>query len=121
MNLSSVGIKRPITMLMVVAIILIIGTISFTMIPVDLYPEMDLPMLMIIMDYPGANPQEVETMLTRPMEEALSTLDGLDDVKSISHQGQSQILLTFNWGTDMKYASLEARGISRDCKKTLAW
>ncbi|WP_353894177.1 efflux RND transporter permease subunit [Proteinivorax hydrogeniformans] len=109
MNLSSLGIKRPIAMLMVVSIILLLGVISFTMIPVDLYPEMDLPVLLVMMDYDGAGPEEVETMLTRPMEEALSTLDGLDEINSISQQGRSIIILDFNWGTDMKFASLEAR------------
>ncbi|WP_350342668.1 efflux RND transporter permease subunit [Proteinivorax tanatarense] len=111
MNLSSIGIKRPVAMLMVVSIIILLGMISFTMIPVDLYPEMELPVLLIMMDYEGAGPEEVETMLTRPMEESLSTLDGLDEITSYSQQGRSIMLLSFNWGTDMKYASLEAREI----------
>ena len=109
MNLSSLGIKRPVGVLMIVCMVILLGMISFTLLPVDLYPDMELPVLLMMMDYEGAGPQEVENMLTRPMEEGLSTIDGLNEIKSYSMQGQGIILLNFNWGTDMQFASLEAR------------
>ncbi|OWZ83511.1 efflux RND transporter permease subunit [Natranaerobius trueperi] len=109
MNLSKIGINRPITVLMVVFMVLIIGGISLTGIPLDLFPDMDLPVLAVSTNYPGAGPEQVENMVTRPLEESLSTLDGLDNISSVSRPGKSEIILMFGWNTDMDFAALDAR------------
>lgn len=109
MSLPRLGIKRPVTIMMVVLIILLLATISITMIPIDLYPEMDLPVLLVSVDYEGAGPHEVENMVTSPMEESLSTVDNLSGITSISGSGQANIILEFDWGTDMDFASLDVR------------
>ena len=111
MNLAKLGIRRPITVLMVVLIVLIIGFIAFTGTPLDLLPDMELPILVVSTSYPGAGPEEVESMVTRPLEEALSTLDGLDSMSSVSRPDNSMVVLMFDWDTDMDFAALEAREI----------
>ncbi|UMZ74628.1 efflux RND transporter permease subunit [Natranaerofaba carboxydovora] len=111
MNLSKLGIKRPVTVMMVVLIILLLATISVTMIPIDLYPDMELPVLLVMVDYEGAGPGEVENMVTSPLEEGLSTVDNLSGISSTSSSGQSTIILEFDWGTDMDFASLDVREV----------
>ncbi len=109
MSLPSLGIRRPVTVLMVVLMVLLLSVISITMIPIDLYPEMELPVVLVMTDYSGAGPREVENMLTRPLEEVLSTVDNLAGITSVSRAGESEIILQFDWGTDMDFAALDTR------------
>lgn len=109
MNLSALAVKRPVAVLMVVLMVLLLGIVSLSAIPIDLYPEMSLPMALIIAQYEGAGPQEVENMVTRPIEEAVSTVSDLDSISSISSAGSSAVFVMFSWGTDMDFASLEIR------------
>lgn len=109
MSLPSLGIKRPVTILMLVLMVLLLSTISLTLIPIDLYPDMELPVIVVQTDYEGAGPREVENMVTRPLEEVLSTVDNLSQVSSVSRAGESEIRLMFEWGTDMDFAALDTR------------
>ncbi len=109
MSLPSLGIKRPVTILMLVLMVLLLSAISLTMIPIDLYPDMELPVIVVQTDYEGAGPREVENMVTRPLEEVLSTVDNLSQVSSVSRAGESEIRLMFEWGTDMDFAALDTR------------
>lgn len=109
MNLSKLAIKRPISVLMAVLVVLVLGAVSFYRLPVDLFPDMDLPMAMVWTEYEGAGPQEVENMITRPLEEAIGSLGSLRTLNSRSSAGSSVVTAMFNWGTDMDFASLEMR------------
>ncbi len=111
MFLSKIALKRPVTIIMVVVILLMLAVISFTRIPIDLFPEMDLPVLMVQTEYEGAGPNEVENMISRPMEESLSTVDNLSQITSVSQQGSSQIVMEFDWDADMDFAALDTREI----------
>ncbi|ACB85513.1 efflux RND transporter permease subunit [Natranaerobius thermophilus] len=109
MFLSKIALKRPVTIIMAVVIILLLATVSFSRIPIDLYPDMELPVLFVQTDYEGAGPHEVENMVSRPLEETLSTVDNLSQITSISQQDSSQIIMEFDWGTDMDFAALDTR------------
>ena len=102
-------IKRPVLVLVIVTLIMVLGAISFMGLPLDLLPDMTFPMLLVNTSYEGAGPHEVESMVTRPLEEMASTLDNLQSVSSTSAQGSSMIMVAFDWGTDMDVASMELR------------
>lgn len=102
-------IQRPILVLVLVTVILVLGAISFMGLPLDLLPDMTFPILLVTTSYEGAGPYEVESMVTRPLEETASTLDNLQSVSSTSAQGNSMIMVAFNWGTNMDVASMELR------------
>lgn len=109
MRLSETSVKRPVTVLMIVFIVLILGFVSFTKIPLDLMPEMDLPIAVVSTSYSGVGPQEIETLITKPMEQALATVQNLDSITSSSSEGSSLIVIQFNFGVDMDQAALDMR------------
>ncbi len=102
-------IKRPVLVLVIVTIIIVLGAISFMGLPLDLLPDMTFPMLLVSTSYEGAGPHEVESMVTRPLEEAAAALDNLQSVSSTSAQGSSMVMVAFSWGTNMDVASMEMR------------
>lgn len=109
MKLSEISVRRPVTVLMMVFIVLILGFVSYTRIPLDLMPEMELPVAVVSTTYSGVGPQEIETLITRPMEQAVATVQNLDTITSSSSEGSSIIVVQFNFGTDMDQAALELR------------
>lgn len=109
MKLSRLAINRPVTVLMVTLLVVVLGVVSFTRLPVDLFPELSLPVAVIWTEYPGAGPEEVENMVTRPIEEAISTLGNLKEISSQSTAGSSVVIANFNWSTDMDFAALDMR------------
>jgi len=108
-NLPKLAIKRPVATLMAVCVILILGFVSFTGLPLDLFPEFEFPIAAVITDYDGAAPAEVESMVSRPLEQSLATVQGVENISSISQVGMSLVLLEFNWGIDLDMALLDAR------------
>ena len=109
MRLPSQAIKRPIAVLMAVCIVLVLGVFSFINLPLDLLPEMKFPMMAVFTTYEGASPEEVEAMITRPLEETLATVPGVEKISSTSSQNSSVITLEFSWGTDMDFRALDVR------------
>lgn len=109
MFLSSLAVRRFIGVLMVTLIAVALGAFSLTRLPLDLLPSMQLPMVMVLTSYRGAAPQEVENLVTRPIEEVLSTLGDLQSITSISSPGRSMVMAGFTWGKNMDYASMEIR------------
>ena len=109
MSLPEFSIKRPVTVLMAVMICLLLGVISFIEIPVDLMPEIDSPTLSITTDYEGVAPEEVETLISRPMEQIVSSAPGVERVSSTSSEGRSSVRVEFAYGTDIEVAADEVR------------
>ena len=101
MNLAKFALRNPITILMAVLSCLILGIISFSKLPVDMFPEITFPSITVATFYPGANPQDMERMVTYPVEKAVSTVNGVKYVSSISRQGASLVTIYFNWGTNL--------------------
>ncbi len=109
MRLPHLAVKRPIAVFMVVCIVLLIGGVSLSSLPLDLFPNMQLPIAAVITSYSGAAPSEVEAMVTRPLEDSLGTVQNIRNLSSTSSPGSSTILLELDWGTDMDMALLEVR------------
>jgi len=104
MNLARFALRNPITVLMGVLMAIILGAISFNQLPVDMFPDITFPSITVATFYPGANPQDMERMVTYPVERAVSTVNGVKYVQSISRQGASLVTIYFNWGTNLDSA-----------------
>ncbi|MDD5488249.1 MAG: efflux RND transporter permease subunit [Candidatus Omnitrophica bacterium] len=110
MSLSSFSIKKPITTIMIFTALCLMGVISLTRLPVELYPDVSFGQISIIMYIRGGiPPTEVETMVTKPIEEAISTVSHLERVLSISKEGEATVVLSFDRGIDMQLAAMEVR------------
>ncbi len=109
MSIPRIAIARPITMFMISAIIILLGSISLTRLPVDLLPDVQYPTVSVRIQYPGVGPQEIEQLLTRPIEQAVGAVAGLEMINSTSQEGSSSVRLSFAWGTDLSEAMDDLR------------
>ncbi len=98
---------RPVAVLMVFLAAVVFGYFSFNRLPVTLMPELTYPTITVRTEYPGAAPEEVENDVSRPIEESLGVIGGLNRISSISRAGISDVVLEFVWGTDMSDATQE--------------
>lgn len=103
------SIKRPVMTWMIIAVVLVLGVVSATRIGLDLLPNLNLPIAAVTASYSGAGPEEIETMVTKPLESVLGTVANVKSINSISSEGNSIIILQFNQGTDMDFAALDMR------------
>jgi HAE1 family hydrophobic/amphiphilic exporter-1 len=109
MKLSKVSIQRPVTTVMVVFIVILLGIVSIGRLPVDLLPSFELPYALVMTSYNGAGPQEIESLITKPLEATVGTVSNLKNITSTSSNGSSMIFVEFNDGTDMDVATLNMR------------
>jgi hydrophobic/amphiphilic exporter-1 (mainly G- bacteria), HAE1 family len=109
MRLVELSIRRPVAVAMAFLAVVVFGVVSFTRLPLDLLPDVSFPTLTVQTQYPGVGPQEIENLISRPVEEAVSVVQGVQDVTSRSRPGRSDVTLTFRWGTDMDFAALDVR------------
>ncbi len=109
MKITKFTINRPITTFMFFLAIVLLGFVSLRELSVDLLPDISYPRISVITEYPGVAPEEIETLITSPLEAVVSTVPGLRKVESISKEGVSFMTLEFDWGTDMDFAVLHTR------------
>jgi len=109
LNLPNFSVNRPVTILMLFIGLILIGLISYQNLGLDLLPDLSFPMSAIIVSYSGVAPQEIENMVTIPLEEAVGTIQGVKKISSYSREGSSLVLMEFNWGTDMDVSALNIR------------
>lgn len=109
MKLVEFSINRPVTTYMMIATIILLGVVAFLRLPVDLMPEMEYPTLTVATTYQGVAPEEMETLITRPIEEAVSALAGVEKIRASSSEGQSSVRISFAWGTDLNEAANDVR------------
>lgn len=109
MKLSEISVNRPITIYMVTSVLVLLGAISFTRLPVDLMPEIQNPTLTVRVDYTGVAPEEVENLVTRPLEAALTSAPGVYRINSTSSEGTSSVRVEFDWSVDIDEAANEVR------------
>ncbi|NCG21456.1 MAG: AcrB/AcrD/AcrF family protein, partial [Rhodobacterales bacterium] len=102
-------VSHPVAVSMVFIAMLVFGYVSFERLPIELMPDIAYPTVTVRTGYEGAAPQEVESQISRPVEEALATLDGLVQIESRSRAGSSDVILGFDWGTDMGAAAQRIR------------
>ncbi|RJP37285.1 MAG: efflux RND transporter permease subunit [Desulfobacteraceae bacterium] len=109
MNVARFSVRRPIFTVMAALIVILLGSVSLSRLPVDLMPDVTYPTLSISTSYGNASPEEMETLVTRPIEEAMSAVPGVEEVTSISSEGTSSVRVTFVWGTDLDAAANDIR------------
>ena len=103
------AIRRPVTVCMFVVAVALFGLVSLQRMALNLLPEIAYPALTILTDYEDAAPEEIENLITRPIEEVVGVVGGLTRVESVSRSGQSEVVLEFTWRTKMDVATLEVR------------
>ena len=109
MNLSEISIKRPVATIMLVLMVVVLGVYSFLFTPKDLMPDIELPVALVMTTYSGASPEEIETMITAPVEQSLASVENLDTMVSYSMEDTSVVMLSFDVNTDMNFATLNMR------------
>jgi len=109
MSIPRIAIERPVTMFMISMVIILLGGISLTRLPVDLMPDTQVPTITVRVNYTGVGPLEMEELITRPIEQAVSAVAGLERVDSTSSEGSANVRLNFAWGTDLSEAADEVR------------
>ncbi|GAK60084.1 acriflavin resistance protein [Candidatus Vecturithrix granuli] len=109
MKISRFSVHRPIFTTMIILILIILGVVSLSRLPIDLMPDMTYPVLSISTSYGNVAPQEIEQLITRPIEEAMSAVAGVEEVTSTSSEGRSTVRVSFAWGTDLNEAANDIR------------
>lgn len=109
MHITELSIRRPVAVAMFFLGVILLGIVSLSRLSVDLLPDLSYPKLTVWTTYPGAAPEEVETMVTKPIEEAVGTVPGVRKIESVSREGVSLITMEFAWGRDMDFAALNVR------------
>jgi HAE1 family hydrophobic/amphiphilic exporter-1 len=109
MNLPEFAIKKPVSVIVVMLIFITIGIISIVKLPLEMMPDTSFPGLMVQVPYPSSSPEEVERIITRPLEDILSTINNLDSISSTSSASSSNIHMQFKGGTNMDLATMEIR------------
>ncbi|MGA9343180.1 MAG: efflux RND transporter permease subunit [Rhodanobacteraceae bacterium] len=108
-SLAELSLKRPVTAIMFFVTVTLVGVIAAVRLPLEYFPDIDVPFLLVDVPYPGSTPAEIERTLTRPIEEALSTLSGIQRMSSTSRADGVQLFLQFKWGQDVATKAIEAR------------
>ena len=109
MSLPEFSIKKKVTIYMMTALLVLVGVIAFSRLPQELFPPISFPQITVVTEYANAAPEEIETLLTRIIEEAIGSVAGLKRIESISREGRSTITVSFNWGQDIDFAALAVR------------
>ena len=109
MRHTEIALHRPVTTVVVFVALALVGLIASRLLPLEKFPDIEFPGIFIQVPYAGSTPEEVERLITRPVEEALATLSGVERMFSSSDEGQSQIFLQFGWDQSMGAKGIEAR------------
>ena len=107
--LGKFSVKKPYTVLVAVILVIVLGVVSFTKMSTDLLPSISLPYVIILTTYPGASPETVEMVVTKPVEASMATVSNIEGISSVSSENYSTVILEFAQSTDMNAASLEIR------------
>src|SRR5262249_13234059 len=109
MGFLGVFVRRPVFTTMVIATLVVLGVASFMQLGVDIFPKVDLPTITITTTLQGASPEEIESQITKPLEEVINTISGLDELRSSTIEGQSQIFATFVLERNVQEAANDVR------------
>ncbi|MEL7648269.1 MAG: efflux RND transporter permease subunit [Sedimentibacter sp.] len=107
--LARFSVKKPVTITMMILIVIVLGAISLSKLSIDLLPNIELPIAVVQTTYSGAGPEEIENLITIPMEQAVGTIENIDTITSRSNDGSSLLIMQFDFGTDMDNATLQMR------------
>ena len=107
--LARFSVKKPVTITMLILMVIVLGVVSFSKLHIDLLPQIELPYVMVQTSYQGAGPEEIENIISKPLEQTLSTVENIEAVISISNEGSSLLLVQFAFNTDMNEAMFQIR------------
>src|SRR5437764_8718086 len=105
--LAEICVKRPVFATMLIMSLVVVGVFSFFSLGVDLFPKVDFPTITVTVANPGSSPQEIETEITDKVEEAVNTISGIDELRSTSVEGVSQVFIQFVLEKDVNVAAQE--------------
>jgi HAE1 family hydrophobic/amphiphilic exporter-1 len=106
---TSTALERPVTTAMTFIALIVVGVISVHLLRLEEFPDVTFPGMQVIIPYPGSTPEEIEQLITRPVEEALSTLAGIEELRSRSEAEQATFQIQFDWGRDIDAAAFDVR------------
>ncbi len=106
---TNTALRRPVTTVMVFLALTLIGLIATRLLPLEQFPDISFPGMQVTIPYAGSTPEEIEELITRPVEEALSTLSGIKELRSTSRENEAELQIQFDWGTDIEAVSFEVR------------
>jgi HAE1 family hydrophobic/amphiphilic exporter-1 len=109
MKLSDTSIKRPIFTAMIMCAVVVFGAVMYKRLSVDLFPKVDFPIVTVTVIYPGADPETMETKVADPLEEAVNSLSGIDQLRSVSLEGVAQVFVQFDLDVDLDIAAQDVR------------
>lgn len=109
MKFIKLSVRRPVTTIMITLIAVILGLVSLIKLPVDLLPKIEVPVAIVSTSYKGVGPREIEKLITIPVEEAVATVRGIENIRSVSNEESSIVIAEFKFGTDMDFAALDMR------------
>jgi pyruvate/2-oxoacid:ferredoxin oxidoreductase alpha subunit len=109
MNLPAFSVRRPVLTGMVTLIAVVMGLMALTRLPIDLLPDIEYPRISVRVSYPNASPQAMEELVVKPIENAVATVQGIEEITSSASEGTARVNLTFAWGTDLDVAALDVR------------
>jgi HAE1 family hydrophobic/amphiphilic exporter-1 len=109
MKHTEIALRRPVTTVVVFVALATIGLIASRLLPLEKFPDIEFPGIFVQIPYPGSTPEEVERLITRPVEEALATLSGVERMRSTSSESEASIFLQFDWDSSMGAKGIEAR------------
>ena len=119
MRIADISIKQPVFITMIIVAMVVVGGLSYSRLGVDLMPDISLPYVAVTIANPGVGPEEMETQVTKPIEDTLSTINGIDKVTSTSSEGVSMILAAFVLEKDAQLAATEVREKVAGIRNTL--
>ncbi|MEZ5990348.1 MAG: efflux RND transporter permease subunit, partial [Planctomycetota bacterium] len=111
MSLPGASVRRPIFTTMVTLIVVLVGLVSLSRLRVDLFPAIELPTLTVRAEYEGASPEVMERLVTQILEEILATVQGVEEMTSVTSEGRTNVRLAFSWGTDLDTAAQDVRAM----------
>jgi hydrophobic/amphiphilic exporter-1 (mainly G- bacteria), HAE1 family len=109
MNITGFSLKRPVTSLMIFLCMVVIGSISIKLLPLEFFPDISFPGNFVQIPYPGSTPEEVEKLITKPVEEVLSTISGIERIFSNSGENNAGVFILFKMDTDIDLKAIEIR------------
>lgn len=119
MGITKLSVRRPLTMLMLILALAILGWRGFTLLKVDRFPPVDFPFVSVVMVYPGASPQDVEEQVVKPIEDAVAGIPGIDFIQSISNESVGFVVIAFLEGVDGNQAAIDVERQVATIKGTL--
>jgi HAE1 family hydrophobic/amphiphilic exporter-1 len=101
MKITEVAVDRPVATIMFFLCVMVVSVVSLSMLPIDLLPDVSSPTLTVVVEYPGAGPEEVETLLALPIEESMGSVSGVKEIESTCIEEVAEVRLAFDWGTNL--------------------